>query len=116
MGRSEVSKSADTLLQLFEELALLLVHALRHLDSDTREHVALARAAELRRAAALDPQELAVFRTGGNLQRDRALRRRHVDLPPERGHWEGDRHLDDQVVSAALVGIRGRDPRDDDQV
>src|SRR5262249_49722370 len=29
---------------------------------------------------------------------------------------EGDRHLDDKVVAAALVSVRLRNPRDDDQV
>src|SRR5205085_2473872 len=67
-------------------------------------------------AAALDPQELPVLGAGRNLERDRALRRRNVDLAAERGRREGDRHLHDEVVSAALVRRRRLDPCDDDQV
>src|SRR5262249_22635284 len=108
--------SADALLQLLEQLALLLVHALRHLDADTREHVALALSIEPRGAAALDPQQLAVLRARGNLERDRTLRRGNLDLAAERGSGEGNGHLHDQVVTAPLIGRRRRDPRDDDQV
>src|SRR5581483_8796130 len=97
-------------------LALLLVDALRHLDADAGQDVALAGAAQARRAAALDPQELAVLGAGGDLQRDVALRRRHLDLAAERGGRERDRHLDDEVVAAALVRVRLRDARDDDEV
>ncbi len=72
-------------------------------DPDACEHVALAGALEARRAAALDPQQLAVLGARGNLERHGALRRRHLDLAAERGGREGDRHLHDQVVAAALV-------------
>src|SRR5947207_15776378 len=43
-------RSSAKLLQLLEQLLLLLVHALRHLDAHAREHVALARAVDARRA------------------------------------------------------------------
>src|SRR6476469_9350646 len=44
--------SSDRLSQLFEQLALLLVHLLRHLDAHAREHVALPVSLQARRASA----------------------------------------------------------------
>src|SRR5919197_5538982 len=103
-------------LQLLQELALLLVHTLRHLDPEPREDVALAGAGEARRAAALDPQQLAVLGAGRHLQRDRPFGRRHLDLAAERGGRERHRHLHDEVVAAPLVDRRRRHAREDDDV
>src|SRR4051812_1217416 len=102
--------------ELFEQLALLLVQALRHLDAQAREHVALAAARELRRAAAADAEQLAVLRARGHLQRHRALGRRYLDRRPERGVRIGHRHVDDQIGATALVDRRLRDVGDDVEV
>ena len=53
---------------------------------------------------------------GRDLQRDGALRRRHLDLRPERCVGERHRDLDDEIRAAALVDRRRRDTRDDVQV
>src|SRR4029078_11856025 len=66
--------------------------------------------------AALDPQQLAVLRARGDLERDGAFRRRHLDLAAEGRGGKGDWHLHDQVVAAPLVRRRGLDPGDDDQI
>ena len=52
----------------------------------------------------------------GNLQRDGALGRRHVDLAAERGGRVRDGHVDDQIVAAPLVDLRRLDARDDVEV
>ena len=52
----------------------------------------------------------------GHLQRDRAVRRRHVDGRAERGVGVADRDVDDQIVAAAGVERRGLDVDDDVEV
>src|SRR4029077_13124133 len=99
-----------------EQLLLLLVHALRHLDAHAREHVALAGAVQLRGAAALDAQEFAVADAGRYLQRHRSFRRRHLGLAAERRRRERHGHLHDQIVAAPLVRIGLRDMREHEQV
>src|SRR5262249_13446132 len=109
--------SAAHLLELLEQLAAALVQLLRHLDAHAREEVALTGALQLRRAAALDLQQLAVLGTGRDLQRHRAGGRGPLDAAAERGGREADRHLDDEVgLAAALVDRRGSHARDDVQV
>jgi hypothetical protein len=95
-----------------EGLALLLVHFLRHLDLDSRQHVAPTFTVQVRHAAALDAQELAVLRAGGDLQLHRPVGRRRLDLAAER--CSGVRHgdVDDQIVTPALVDLRRLDARD----
>src|SRR5581483_6224321 len=107
---------SHALLELLEQLALLLVDLLRNLDAHAREHVALAVALEARRAAALDPQQLAVLGPGGHLQRHGAFGRRHLDGAAERGGRERHGHRHDEVVAAALVHLRRLHPRDDVEV
>src|SRR6266508_248530 len=119
-GPRRAARHAESLaaqpVQLLQQIALLLVDALRHLDAHAREHVALTGAGQARCAAALDAQQLAVFGAGGNLERDGALRRRHVDLAAEGGHREGHRHLDDEIVAAPFVRLGRRHVRHDDEV
>ena len=102
--------------ELLEQLALLLVQPLRHLELEPCEHVALAAARELRRAAPADAEQLAVLGARGHLQRDGAVRRRHLDRRAERRVGERHRHRHEQVVAPALVGVRRLDVRDDVQV
>src|SRR5262249_38074050 len=100
-----------------EQLAAALVHLLRDVDLHAREQVALAPALELRRAAALDLQELAVLRARGDLQRDRPVRRRHVDASAEGSRGKAHGHIDQQVRDAApVVDRRLRDARPDVEV
>src|SRR5205085_11801097 len=112
---SENCSSAEVL-QLLEELSLLLVNALRHVDAYPREHVALAGAAQLRRAAAFDTQQLPIFTTGRDLQRHRSLRSRHVDLAAERRGRERHRHVHHEVVATPFIRVRHAHARDDDEV
>src|SRR4029453_2884611 len=96
-------------------LELLLVQLLRHLQAQARKDVALP-ALELRRAAALDPQQLPVLGAAGHLQRHRAVRRRYVDSGPQCRVGERDRHVDDEVGAAPLVDRRLGYARDDMQI
>src|SRR5205085_5529689 len=50
------------------------------------------------------------------LQRHGTLRRRHLDLRPERGLAERDRDVDDEIGVAPLVDRRGGHARDHVQV
>src|SRR5262249_39819384 len=115
-ARAGPRSSASHLPQLLEQLALLLVHALRDLDAHACEHVALARAAELRCAATLDAQELPVLGTGGDLRRPGAGGAGRPARPAEGCGRVRHRPLDDEVVSAPLVDRRGGDARDHYQV
>src|SRR4029453_17298645 len=101
--------------QLLVELALLLVELLRHLEPQAGQDVALA-TLELRRAAALDPQQLAVLGAARHLQRHGAVRRRHIDSGPKRCVSERDRHVDYEVGAPTLVDRRGGDPCDDVEI
>src|SRR5262249_7684198 len=83
----------------------------------TRDQVALTGALQLRRAAAFDAQELAVFSTGRDLQLYRALGRRHLDGRAQRRLRKRHRHVDLQVgLAAPPIKLRGLDPRDDVEV
>src|SRR3954452_1209339 len=110
------SPSAVHTLQLLEQLAFLLVHALRHLDAHARENVALAAAAQLRSPTALDAQQLAVLRARRDLQRHGPARSGHLDGAAEGRRRERHRYLHDQIVAAPLVGVGGRDTGEDDEV
>src|SRR5579862_1935761 len=107
---------ARRLLELLERLALRLRELGRHLHADAREQVAAAVPLQLRDAAALDAQQLAVRRTGRNLQRDTPVRGRNLDRRTERRLVERDRHLEHEVVPAPLVQLRRLDARDDVEV
>src|SRR5512132_2661695 len=102
--------------ELLEQLTLFLVRLLRYGDLQPREHIALALALQLRRAAALDPQQLAALRPGWNLQRHRTLGCRHLDVRAERRVGKPDRDLDLEVRAAPLVERRIRHMSYDDQI
>src|SRR5690349_13669825 len=93
---------AGHLLELLDRLLLGLRELLRHREVHARDQIAPPRALELRRAAALDAQELAVLGAGRDLEGHLAVRSRHLDGGPERGLGERDRHVDLEVrITAA---------------
>ena len=74
-------------------------------------------AVQRRGAAALHAQQLAVGRPGRHLDPDgRAVGRRQLHVRPHRRLGEGDRHVDHQVVAAALEERALGHPRDHVQV
>src|SRR5918999_3958901 len=76
--------------ELLENLAFPLRQPLRYLDVHFDQEVSSSTRGA-RPALALDPQRLPVTRAAGNLDGDRNVRRRHLDLCAERGlgkgHW-----------------------------
>src|SRR5207248_8464048 len=89
-----------------------LAQLLRHGQLHAREQVAAPRALQPGGTLALYAQHRAVDRAGLHLDRDRPIRGRHLGLGAERGVGERDADLDDQIVAAARVDLRRRDPRD----
>src|SRR5204863_9979425 len=104
------------LLQFLEQLALALLQPFRNAHLHAREDVAAAGALQLRRALALDAEQRPVLGAALDLQSHRPIRRRRLNLGAECRLGEGDRQLDDEVVSAALVHLRRLDARDDEEV
>src|SRR4051812_37950112 len=104
------------LLELFHQLALLLRQLLRHRQLHAREDVAATRALQPGGAFALHAQKGPVEGAGLDLHGHRTVRRRHLDLRPERGLRERHRHVDDQVVAAARERLRRLDTGDHEQV
>src|SRR5262249_22505118 len=104
------------LLELLERGALRLRQLRGHGHAHAREQVAAAVALQARRSAALDAQELAVLRAGGNLERDAAVGGRDLDRRAERDLVEGHGYVEHEVVASPLVELRRLDARDDVEI
>src|SRR5918911_681678 len=106
-GRSSISEPSATTAQPTATQA----------RSRPRWQVAAATALQLRDAATLDAQQLAIRRARRHLQRHRTVGRRQLDGCAQSGFAQRHRHLDDEVGrAAALVQLRRRDARDDEEV
>src|SRR4051794_4904926 len=104
------------LLQLLQEVTLLLRGFLRYGDLQPRQDVSLPAAAQLRRAAAADAQQLPTLGAGGHLQRDGPFGSRHIDVRAERRVGVRHGHLDLEIGAATLVKRRSRHTSYDDQI
>src|SRR4051812_20004905 len=101
------------LLQPFERLALLLADLGRHRDPQPHQQIARARPLKAGSASAFEPQELAVGRAGRHLHLQAlAVRRRDLDVAPDRRLRERHGHVDHHVLAPPLEHRTVRDLRD----
>src|SRR5574338_1390108 len=91
-----------------ERLLLGLRELLRHRHAETRQQVALAAAVQLRCAAPLDAEQLAVLRARRHLERDGPVRGWDLHGRAERRLRRRDRDLEHELGAAALVQRRRR--------
>src|SRR5215218_8342649 len=102
--------------ELAQQLALLARELLGHGHLQADQQVAGALAAAAGHAPAPHPEGAAVLGAGRDLQGDRAVQGRDLELGPKGGLGEGHRHGDGQVRGRAPEQrVRG-DPDLDDQV
>ena len=104
------------LAQLLERLALGLRQLRRHLDAQPREQVARPSPFSFGAPRPLTRSSLPSSVPAGTFNETRPSGRRDLDLGAERGLGERDRHLEHEVVAAALVELRRLDARDDVEV
>ena len=90
--------------------------AARDDDVDDDPQVAGAAAAQRRHAAAVHDDRLPRLRAGGDVQRDVAVERRHLDLGAERGQRRGDVDHGDEVLAVADEALVLLDAHDDVEV
>ena len=88
----------------------------RHLDLHPHAQIALAVALQIFHPAALQPEQRAGLRAGGNPDGGPAFQGGHLDFGPERGLHKTDGNFADQVVALAGKDLVMFDAQKDVQI